>query len=274
MFIEGDGLYCMLCKKHDMKNPRNKSTVFSQESSKRFRKGTLTDHLKCKNHQDAKSSEVLNRVSAFQKALDHKESVNQDILFQAFYSFFFLAKESIANCKIVQLLKFIEHIGLNDITYSTHRFVQSRPDILLKISDTIQKNLLEKLHKATSYGLLIDDMSDVATMEQMVCYVQYFDSDLNEVKTDFLFICNILENADSANSKTLFNVLCMKLKELKMDVKKVSGLCTDGASVMLGKKDVLATKLKRENSSLIAVHCICHRLALACTDANTELKSI
>ena len=48
-------------------------------------------------------------------------------------------------------------------------------------------------------------MSDVATMEQMVCYVQYFDSDLNEVKTDFLFICNILENADSANSKTLFN---------------------------------------------------------------------
>jgi hypothetical protein len=194
--------------------------------------------------------------------------------FKNFYSFFFLVKESIANCKIVQLLKFIEHIGLNDITYFAHRFVQSRRDILLKISDTIQKNLLEKLHKATSYGLLIDDMSDVATMEQMVCYVQYFDSDLNEVKTDFLFICNILENADSANSKTLFNVLCMKLKELKMDVKKVSGLCTDGASVMVGKKDVLATKLKRENSSLIAVHCICHRLALACTDANTELKSI
>lgn len=99
MFIEGDGLYCMLCKKHDMKNPRNKSTVFSQESSKRFRKGTLTGHLKCKNHQDAKSSEVLNRVSAFQKALDHKESVNQDILFQAFYSFFFLGRNQLLTVK-------------------------------------------------------------------------------------------------------------------------------------------------------------------------------
>jgi hypothetical protein len=67
-------------------NPRNKSTVFSQESSKRYRKGTLTDHLKCKNHQDAKSSEVLNRVSAFQKELDHKESVNQDILLTTYPS--------------------------------------------------------------------------------------------------------------------------------------------------------------------------------------------
>ena len=40
-FIEGDGLYCILCKKHDMINPRNKSSVFSEEASKRFRKGTF-----------------------------------------------------------------------------------------------------------------------------------------------------------------------------------------------------------------------------------------
>ncbi|CAG2229931.1 unnamed protein product [Mytilus edulis] len=192
----------------------------------------------------------------------------------SFYSFFFLAKESIANCKIVQFLKFIEHIGLNDLKYFTHRSVQSRRDILLKLSDTVQNNLLEKLHSATSYGLLIDDMSDVATIEQMICYVQYVDPDSNEVNTDFLFICNLLENSDSANSQTLFDVLCMKLNELQMDVKKISGLCTDGASVMVGKKDGLASKLKKENSSLIAVHCICHRLALACTDTNVKLKSI
>ncbi|VDH96877.1 Hypothetical predicted protein [Mytilus galloprovincialis] len=216
-----------------MKNPRNKSSVFSQEASKRFRKGTLYDHIKCQKHQDAKSSEVLNRVSVFQKEIEHKESVNHEILYQVFYSFFFLAKESIANCKIVQFLKFIEHIGLNDLKYFTHRSVQSRRDLLLTLSDTVQNNLLEKLHSATSYGLLIDDMSDVATIEQMICYVQYVDPDSNEVNTDFLFICNLLENSDSANSQTLFAVLCMKLKDLQMDVKKISGLCTDGASVMV-----------------------------------------
>ncbi|CAG2229927.1 unnamed protein product [Mytilus edulis] len=111
--------------------------------------------------------------------------------------------------------------------------VQSRRDILLKLSDTVQNNLLEKLHSATSYGLLIDDMSDVATIEQMICYVQYVDPDSNEVNTDFLFICNLLENSDSANSQTLVDVLCMKLKDLQMNVKKISGLCTAGASVMV-----------------------------------------
>jgi hypothetical protein len=33
IFIEGDWLYCMLSKKHDMKNPRNKSTVFYPENA-------------------------------------------------------------------------------------------------------------------------------------------------------------------------------------------------------------------------------------------------
>ena len=60
-----------------MKNPRNKSSVFSQEASKRFRMATLYDHIKCQNHQDAKSSEVLDRVYVFQKEIEHKESVNQ-----------------------------------------------------------------------------------------------------------------------------------------------------------------------------------------------------
>ena len=129
MFIEGDGLYCILCKKHDMINPRNESSVFPEESSKRLRKGTLIDHVKSKMHQDAKSSEVLNRVSCFQKEIDHRESVNEEVLFQAFYSFYFLAKESIANCKILPFLKFIEHIGLDYMQYFAHRSVQSRRDI-------------------------------------------------------------------------------------------------------------------------------------------------
>ena len=36
-------------------------------------------------------------------------------------------------------------------------------------------------------------MSDVAPIEQMICYVQYVDPDSHEVNTDFLFICNLFE---------------------------------------------------------------------------------
>lgn len=54
----------------------------------------------------------------------------------------------------------------------------------------------------------------------------------------------------------------------------VTGLCTDGASVMIGQKDGLSAKLKQLNKGLIASHCVCHRLALACTDTNSNLKCV
>lgn len=59
---------------------------------------------------------------------------------------------------------------------------------------------------------------------------------------------------------------------MKLDLKKISGLCTDGASVMIGKRDGLGAKLKQKNRHLIATHCACHRLALACTDSNSNLE--
>ena len=43
---------------------------------------------------------------------------------------------------------------------------------------------------------------------------------------------------------------------------------------MTGKKNGVATKLKELNPVLISVHCICHKLALACTDTNKEIDYI
>lgn len=41
---------------------------------------------------------------------------------------------------------------------------------------------------------------------------------------------------------------------------------------MVGKNNGVAALLKRENPRLINVHCICHRLALACGDSNNEVE--
>ena len=52
------------------------------------------------------------------------------------------------------------------------------------------------------------------------------------------------------------------------------GLATDGASVMTGKRNGVAAFLRRECKLLLNVHCICHRLALACGDANDHVQYI
>ena len=64
VFIEEFGIYCLLCKKHNTKNNRNKSTVFSEVPSTHFRKVTLTEHISSKHHTEAKSCEAMNRISA------------------------------------------------------------------------------------------------------------------------------------------------------------------------------------------------------------------
>ena len=51
-------------------------------------------------------------------------------------------------------------------------------------------------------------------------------------------------------------------------------MASDGASVMLGRNNGVAAKSKAVAPSDIAVHCVCHRLALACSDSNQELSYI
>ena len=43
---------------------------------------------------------------------------------------------------------------------------------------------------------------------------------------------------------------------------------------MLGARSGLATRLKELNPTLISVHCICHKLALACADTSKDLDYI
>jgi len=57
------------------------------------------------------------------------------------------------------------------------------------------------------------------------------------------------------------------LEESTIDNHKLASFSSDGASVMTGKTNGVAAKLRSEIKPLIDVHCICHRRALACADA-------
>lgn len=119
----------------------------------------------------------------------------------------YLLRQIIANFKINKLMKFIEHIGLKDLKYFSHRSIGSQREILLTLSDTLKNDLIKTWQSSNCYGLMIDDLSDVSSLEQMIVYIQYFDHEHGSVQTDFLFIANLLEKSDSANSENLFKVL-------------------------------------------------------------------
>ena len=65
-----------------------------------------------------------------------------------------------------------------------------------------------------------------------------------------------------------------QLNECGLDVKKLSDLAQDGCSVMTGERNGVSVQLHKQSRPLLNVHCICHRLALACCDANNDVSYI
>lgn len=179
----------------------------------------------------------------------------------------------IANFKINKLMNFIEHFGLKDLKYFSHRSAGSQREVLLTLSDTLKNDLIKKLQSSL---LWINDWWFIW------CVITWTDDCVHsilwprawECSNLVFFIANLLEKSDSANSETFFKVLCENFEAMTLDMMKITGLCTDGASVMIGKKDGFSAKLKQLNKCLIATHCVCHRLALACTDTNSNLKCV
>ena len=119
----------------------------------------------------------------------------------------------------------------------------------------------------------MDEITDISVLELLVTYIQYVHD--GKVKTNFLFVEDLLKASSSADANTIYTVATTKLLSLKLELNKLASIVTDEARVMMGHKSGVAALLKgRVNKSLINVHCLAYRLALSCTDTAKDIKSL
>lgn len=154
-----------------------------------------------------------------------------------------------------------------------HRSSGSIREMFLSIGDVITQDVVEEINMADSFGLMIDEVTDISLTEQLVCFIQYVDKS-GCPKIQFLFTADLLKDSDSADAATIVKVVKDKLDQFGIDISKLRSIGTDGASVMTGKRNGVPALLRKENPGLINIHCICHKLALACADTKAELKDI
>ena len=270
IYIDGMGMFCLLCMKHMQGEAR--LSQFCEKPSVRMRLGTLGDHLSSGNHKSSVQVEHTQRVSHFHKLAVQKDAAQDVILQNAFLSAYWLAKEEVANKKFPSLLALLEYAGNNKIKFFMHRSQQSIIEIFQAIGDELRDRTIGAITKCSAVGLLCDDAMDVSVVEQFIGFVQFYDSGQQNVEVKFLFAEDALENSDSANSQALYDIVIKQFESIGL--RKLTGLCTDGASVMVGKREGLAAKLRRDCPDMINLHCVCHKLALACADADQELKYV
>ena len=78
----------------------------------------------------------------------------------------------------------------------------------------------------------------------------------------------------SANAQTITDRVCEFMTEAELDMSKLRGIGTDGASTMIGCKNGVVTRLKSLVPSAIGVHCAAHRLNLASSQGSVSVPYV
>lgn len=274
-FVEGEGMFCLICRAHDMKNPKNKQEKFAREPSVRFKVDAIETHVNSGLHSAALTTHLVQNVSLFHKQHLESQRLSTTVLEKAFSTAYFLMKHFIPNRNFVPLIDFMEKtIGQADLQHFQHRSQGSTRDIFLILGETVKELLLERVRMAEAYGLMTDEVTDISVKTQLITFIQFFDEDPGCVKTAFLSIQDVLQSHQGATAEAICQTLVDELKMSGLKTEKLMGFASDGAATMVGVRNGVASKLKTLNKLLISVHCVCHRLALACTDTLAELKYI
>jgi hypothetical protein len=121
VFEEGNGMFCLLCRKHDTSNLQNKAKKFNVSASVRYKRKSVEEHANTDQHLAAVEAELMNRVSTFQKQIDKREEIKEDMYYNVFLSLYWIAKEELANCKFVRLIELLRLLKLPDIQYFDHK---------------------------------------------------------------------------------------------------------------------------------------------------------
>ena len=223
-----------------MKNAQNKSQTFIETPSKRLKEDSLKIHMASAAHSSAVEADLLQRMSAFHHEVVEKNEVQTTVLQNVFATAFFLMKEFIANRKLIPLISFMEKVlGVSQLKHFSHRSQGSVREIYLTLGDTVKQNLLKRAINAKSFGLLMDEVTDISVSSQLISFIQFWDDESSSMTTMFLSSQNVLEDFSSCNSEAITELVKKELSASGLDISELMGLSTDGASVMVGKTNMV-----------------------------------
>lgn len=104
---------------------------------------------------------------------------------------------------------------------------------------------------------MIDEYTDVSAIKHLALVCKYVDSGSSKLA----FLQDVqLENS---TAQTIYEAMKKHLDSASIPIDKMTSFASDGPAVMVGKKNGVIAHLKRDNDSVIHLHCLNHRLQLA-----------
>ena len=126
-FLEGEGMFCVVCKKHSMKHRLNKRDIFVNKPGTRFLEDALKGHSSSDTHKAAIETEMVHKQSFFHKEVCQKKNVETSLYEKVFSTAYFLMKNFMPVRKLLPVLSMIENVyDYQNLKYFDHKSVGSQ----------------------------------------------------------------------------------------------------------------------------------------------------
>ena len=136
------------------------------------------------------------------------------------------------------------------------------------IAPAVHKAMIADVLVSPAFSLMMDESTDRGDQKREGSLIRYYDESSLKVKTGFLGLLDVVQ----ANAANLFECLDFQLKEDGLTYEKLIGWNSDGASVMLGIRNSVVSRLRAKQPNLyvlhcVVLHCVCHISHLMVSDA-------
>ncbi|CAI7916321.1 unnamed protein product [Closterium sp. NIES-54] len=135
------------------------------------------------------------------------------------------------------------------VTLTSYGFKESLRATSAYLQETQRLHLLE----SPWMSLSLDESTDRIHGKHLIIYVTYLKK--RAVVNEFLTLITV----DRADTASLSSTVVQYLTGIGVDLQKVTGIATDGASVMVGKNNGVVARLRMRIPHLASTHSIAHR---------------
>ncbi|KAI6659680.1 Zinc finger protein [Oopsacas minuta] len=139
-------------------------------------------------------------------------------------------------------------------------------EIVEVIGIILEEEILSEVNKSPLYSIILDEATDITVTKQLGVSIPYLDNNA-VVRTRNLKLLEIINGTADVITETVILYLTSKTP-VTLDIRKLAGGATDGASVMVGCEHGVVTRIKQVVPTFITTPCSAHRLSLATCDAS------
>ncbi|CAI7877050.1 unnamed protein product [Closterium sp. NIES-54] len=159
----------------------------------------------------------------------------------------------------VKLVRYLAEKGVKGFPkkgYGTYYTTYGFGELTQATATWLQTTHLEHVLTSPFIGISLDESTDRCSGKHMIMYVTFIRD--SKVATEFMTLITV----DKGDAATLVGLLVSLLQAVSIDLRRISGISTDGANVMMGSKSGLVTHLRLRIPHLVSSHCIAHSLEL------------